>query len=307
MVTEGAIRNWHREAETYISKIHGCQSIFNEPQRHFNADETGFAFEAGTGRITTVIVARGSRYVPQRSAGTKAQITAMMCCSASGDFLPLFIVVAGKRPTIPPTQLDMAAYPEAAYVTSAQGWQTSDTFLDFLKVFRSWVIQLGCTFPVVLWLDGHRSHISEESARWAREQDIILYLFLPNSTNLLQPFDVGVAASLKAAWTRAVHSFQLRGNNEMVTKKNFPGVLKEAVATACTKETAITGFRKCGIQPWDINAVQFEKLVTHVPKASTSTNTDSRQSTGASATAETCGAAHEPPPQGSGRAYVHYH
>ena len=250
-VTETAIRKWHRDAGEYIRKIPGCSDILRQPARHFNADETGFALDAGTGRIINVIAPRGSRCVAARSAGTKQQVTAMMCACATGEFIPPFIILPGKRTTMTPNQCDMSSYKEAYYVTSNDGWQTADTFLLFVQQFYAWVCRRQIQFPVVLWVDGHRSHVSEEVATWAREHRIVIYLLNPNSTNLLQPFDVAIAASLKAAWGAAVHAYQRKEGNVVVSKYNFPGVLKAAVEKACTKEAAIKGFRKCGLQPFN--------------------------------------------------------
>ena len=103
--------------------------------------------------------------------------------------------------------IDMAQYPEAIYIPSETGWQTQDSFMCFLEEFNKFIDENGHRKPCILWLDGHASHIGIDTAVFARDHDIHVMKFLPNATNMLQPFDVGVASAFKAAWSAAVDSF----------------------------------------------------------------------------------------------------
>lgn len=42
-------------------------------------------------------------------------------------------------------------------------------------------------FPVLLFIDGHTSHISLEASEFCHENKIFLYCLLPNATHILQP------------------------------------------------------------------------------------------------------------------------
>ena len=60
---------------------------------------------------------------------------------------------------------------------------------------------------MVLLLDGHSSHINLEAAKFAREEEILLYCFPPHTTLILQPCDVGLFWPLKANWNKSVTKY----------------------------------------------------------------------------------------------------
>ena len=59
--------------------------------------------------------------------------------------------------------------------------------------------------PVILFLDGHSSHLGLEASKYCRDHQIILYCFMPNVTHILQPFDVRIFSPLKDSWAAAVY------------------------------------------------------------------------------------------------------
>jgi hypothetical protein len=78
LVTERAIRKWHKECWVYCEtkwKGVGSPGLLEDPRRIFNADETGFALDAGTGRVQKVLAERGAKNVPRVAPGTKKQVT----------------------------------------------------------------------------------------------------------------------------------------------------------------------------------------------------------------------------------------
>ena len=56
------------------------------------------------------------------------------------------------------------------------------------------------TGPVVLFLDGHYSHLSLQLIHHAKSKGIHLFSFPPHLTHLLQPLDVGVYGPVKKTW-----------------------------------------------------------------------------------------------------------
>jgi hypothetical protein len=57
----------------------------------------------------------------------------------------------------------------------------------------------------LLLYDGHGSHDTDEFKQLAQENNIILYMFLPYLTYLLQPLDVGCFQTYKHFHKLAVH------------------------------------------------------------------------------------------------------
>ena len=72
---------------------------------------------------------------------------------------------------------------------SVSGWMNGDLFYGWLS--SHFTSSIPPARPVVLLLDGHTSHINLESAKFARENGIILYCLPAHTTHALQPCDVG--------------------------------------------------------------------------------------------------------------------
>ncbi len=134
-------------------------------------------------------------------------MTVLSCVSADGKALPPFILMKLKS-RITPDNCDWFRFQEAWYDCSASGWMTSDVFLRWIRRFVEEVRGRGTTFPIVVFLDNHYSHVSEEICIWCYKHEVILYALHPNATQLYQPLDVGVFSALKAAWKRELIKWQ---------------------------------------------------------------------------------------------------
>ena len=87
------------------------------------------------------------------------------------------------------------------YSVSDSGWMESANFLQwFEKQFVPAVQHLCSKFPVILFFDGHQSHMSLALIEMARANSIHLVCFPPHCTHIIQPLDVSVFGPVKAAW-----------------------------------------------------------------------------------------------------------
>lgn len=81
---------------------------------------------------------------------------------------------------------------------SDSGWINSEVFFEYMSNhFNNYLDAKNVQRPVILFVDGHRSHLSPEVSTFCSEQ-IVLIALHPNSTHLLQPADVSVFRPLKA-------------------------------------------------------------------------------------------------------------
>ena len=89
--------------------------------------------------------------------------------------------------------------PGAAYSVSSSGWMEGVNFLSwFTKFFLKKVELLLRNGPVILFVDGHHSHINLELINVAREYKVHIMCLPPNLTHILQPMDVGGISSTEA-------------------------------------------------------------------------------------------------------------
>ena len=200
----------------------------------------------------------------KRERGTKTQITVLGCANTAGDFMPPYLVYPGQLMTM---QMGYENFHDAIYTQTENGWM--DT--DFICYFDSFITKLGIHQPVILWVDGHVSHLGAETARFCHVNNIILFVLLGNATFIIQPFDVGIFSKLKQAWVKAVCNYTKDDFSRLVMKGNFSHVFKmawEEITGSAEKATRIAtnAFKHAGIFPFDSKEVDFSRLVAPLEK-----------------------------------------
>ena len=210
--------------------------LLKNPKWIFNVDETGFPLG---GKPRKVIAKKGIKS-PQSLVGGSGRdnITVQTCISGSGDLLPPYIVYAGKRLM---ANLVNGGPFGSRYSVTENGWMDTVTFIDWLQ--HHFIEYLPDDHPpVLLTLDGHKSHILYEACLIAKENDVHLLKLPAHLSHLLQPLDVGV---LKM-WYELVADF-LEGSYQA----NFPTLLHK-VWQAYKPEYGVSGFRKAGVHFFNI-------------------------------------------------------
>lgn len=127
------------------------------------------------------------------------------------------------------------------------------------KAVLASVSHLTPTGPVILYFDGHHSHISMELIRRARDNNIILLCLPPNTTHLLQPLDVGVFAPVKTCWRKILKQYKLETQGQHVSKEVFPSLIARLWESSFKPEHFIGSFRSTGLAPYSRDHV-LQKL-----------------------------------------------
>lgn len=125
-----------------------------------------------------------------------------------------------------------------------KGWLT-DHFLQFAVSAR----------PLLLLLDGLSSHFQPELIQYAKDHDIIVFCLPPHTTHESQPLDASVFRSLKQHWQDVSHSYMQSNPGKLITKYNFSPLLNQAWSKTMTPSTICSGFRRCGVYPFNPNAI----------------------------------------------------
>ena len=208
-----------------VEKLLLDTKILYEPdlaERLWNCDECGLS----TGITSKKILAkRGAKWVHDTAGGSDHTfITVNGCGSASGNRLPPFVLYKGKHLYT----AWMKNGPEGTkFGVSDSGWMEENFHSWFSSMFIPKVIPLLSTGPVVLFLDGHHSHLSIELLLLAREKKVHIICLPPNTTHVLQPLDVGVYAPVKQAWRAVLREYKLNTRASNVDKEVFPKLLSQ--------------------------------------------------------------------------------
>ena len=116
------------------------------------------------------------------------------------------------------------------------------------------------TGPVVLFFDGHFSHMSIGLIQTARSLGIHLFCLPPNTTHVLQPLDVGVFGSMKQQWRTILKRHQLTTRAKNVMKERFPGLLQQLWMNSITPAHLRAAFRATGLVPFNAQAVKPQQV-----------------------------------------------
>lgn len=254
-VSEQQLRNWFKEVYTYLEN-ENLLEILNFPERIFNCDESAFQI---CPKSNKVIGPRGEKNVYEIAKGSeKESITVAITVSANGTLLPPFLLFSYARL---PGPLISNVPNEWAVGKSDKGWMTGESFYEYItNVFYPWLIKNKITFPIILFIDGHQSHLTLHLSNFCEENKIILVALYPNATHIIQPCDVAVFKPLKDNWRKVVHKWRLDHTIEILNKTTFPLMFSEALK-GVNKECIINGFRKCGLYPWSPDAVDYTKCM----------------------------------------------
>lgn len=99
-------------------------------------------------------------------------------------------------------------------------------------------------------MDNHGSHLTHEFLEWCQQHRILLYSFPPHSTHFLQPLDGKPFQQYKHYHGEAVNE-AARALYPSFGKVEFLQHLPKIRQKAFKSQTILSGFKDCGILPWN--------------------------------------------------------
>ncbi|XP_011875210.1 PREDICTED: uncharacterized protein LOC105566092 isoform X2 [Vollenhovia emeryi] len=217
--------------------------------RIFNVDETGVTVNPK--QQSRIVACKGRRQVGAITSADRGEtVTAVVCISAAGNYMPPMLIFPRKRMQ---QEFQTGLPPGSWAEVHSSGWINKNLFLSWFKKFIDFS-KPSSTSPVLLLLDGHRSHtINLDVIDLAREKDVILLCFPPHCSHRLQPLDVSFFKPLSKYYEDAVRKWLRHNPGRVVTLLQIATLFGEAFVQSANMSTAINGFRKSGAWPTDMN------------------------------------------------------
>ena len=132
---------------------------------------------------------------------------------------------------------------------TSSGWMDQELFDDWLcSNFLRYAPPIR---PLLLLMDGHSSHYSPDTIRYAAEQEVILFTLPPNTTHKTQPLDRACFGPLKTSWRTLCQEYIKKNPGKVVTRLSFSALSSEAWKSAMTMHNITSAFRVTGIFPLD--------------------------------------------------------
>lgn len=219
------------------------------PNKIFNVDETGITVVQH--KTTKIIGLKGKRKIASLSSSERgALVTAVMCMSAAGQFVPPMLVFPRKNMK---AELLDDAPPGTIAACHPSGWIQAEIFTKWVAHFIS-VVKPSSSDPVLLVLDGHYSHTRNlEVIDMARGSGVGIVCLPPHSTHMMQPLDVFFMSPFKTYYSQEIENWLKSNLGRVVTHYQIASLMRKAYVRAATVEVAVNGFRKTGIFPFQPN------------------------------------------------------
>lgn len=233
------VENFFRD----IQKIYQQLDLNNFPSLVYNCDETGLS--SVPSKTSKVIALKGTRRVQKLTVGERGTLTTFVATvNAGGDSLPPFIIFKGK--ILP----DVSKFPSGTTLKATlSGYIDHEIFLEFLKHFNDHRVKIQDK-KCLLFLDGHKSHVTVEAVDFCIENNIELVCLPPHTTHRLQPLDTHYNKTLKQKWSEALSSYLLNGPSLSIQRDNFHLVFNKVWEEMSQKRgLVVDAFNHCGLYP----------------------------------------------------------
>lgn len=248
MTSEVIVNSYFQNLEKAMLK----QNVLDKPHRIFNVDEKGISLDHKPPHI--VSCSDGPLAV---TTGKSKTITILGCGSAGGVAIPPYFIFPGKR-MIP--ELLAGSSPGTDGTVTESGWSNSSVFRDYLQHHFLKYVPGGTEEPILLLLDGHKSHVSVDLVEWAKQHNIFIFVLPAHTSHLLQPLDVAVYGPFQKIYNTLCHKF-IRSTSSTICRYNVCELACKAYSKALSTDNLLSAFRKTGIYPLDKDAIDKTKLI----------------------------------------------
>jgi len=255
IVYEDDLKKWFKDIEDYLTENN---LLGIDASRIFNCDETSVQL---CPKPSQVLAERGSKSVYQVNDGSdKENLSVLFTYNAEGTRAPPLILFNYKVALPKSIQLSLPSGWGAGLVDN--GFMTGAAFYEYVaNIFYPWLVSTDITFPVILFCDGHTSHITVPLVKFCREKKIEIIILLPHSSHLTQPLDVAFFKPFKDHWRKVVPRWKIEYQRKSLKKEDFAKVLWYALNTYQGEKNAIVnGFRASGLYPFDANIIDYSVL-----------------------------------------------
>jgi len=220
-------------------------NLLNTPQKIFNLDETGLQLNNNPGKV---VVTKGAKTVNCITSAEKGEtISVITCVNAEGSFFPPCCVFKGKNKK---QEFEDGLPPGGKVIMSEKSaYVTSEIFFTW---FRDFFVPRKGAGKVLLIMDGHSSHCSNvDLLDFAVANDVILFCLPSHTTHWLQPLDRSFFKPLKTYWAQACQNWVQNNPGRKLSRLQFAQLLNIAWCKAATIKNGTSGFRTCGIYPFN--------------------------------------------------------
>lgn len=238
-------------------------------------DEKGFAIGV-TGRSKRIfdkVLYQQRRFRQSLHDGNREWVTLLATICADGSVLPPGIIYPAAGRAVQASwvaEIDPEIH-DIFFTTSPTGWTNDDLGITWLEqVFERFTAPKARRRWRLLIIDGHGSHVTKDFITYCDDHKILLMIYPPHSTHVLQPLDVSCFKPLSQNYSKELDYLTQRTQGLVPVKKSdFVRLFWPAWVTTFTKTLVETAFSATGIHPPNANVILSKYQVLTPPELAT--------------------------------------
>ena len=229
------------------------------PECVWNMDETGL--EPGNTTPCKVVCPIGTTNLVTVTTGDRRHVSAVVCGNAAGELMNTMLLYPKSYKS---DEDEMKGWPEAMMRFGESAYMDDAAWSVWVGMFIDHITAKGQVGKAVLILDQHSTRFNLVGLLRLAKAGVRMMLLPAHTTSALQPLDVCVFKSMKAAISAHVKA---KGIHKLVVSTMVRETLSKATAiTLCTTTGArssnlIKGFSATGILPYNPDAVASHCII----------------------------------------------
>ena len=227
----------------------GLEKVADNPCHIWNEDESGF-FRQFTRVGQRVRVRKGKKNVAQRRGWQQQHITAIVAVNAQGQATKPALLWNTKK-----IRGDMFLRTQCPVTLKGtpDGWSSQEVFPEWVET-----VLVKETQPlsnpqkcILLLVDGSKTHLTLQGLQKMKSSGVEVVVFTPHLTDVIQPLDKAVFSALKASFRKKEKHWKRKNHHRAPCPADFVQLWTDAYVDAVTPRNILSGFRSCGISPFD--------------------------------------------------------
>ena len=241
---EHTVRTYFDEIKNIIDK----HRLLDKTDRIFNIMEINLVTEHG--------ISTHSASKPGHSADNVSYTTMIACGSVSGKVMAPFFVYQAVRLR----QEMMRGLPSNVNAAvSDTGKCTPQIFRRYLNEhFLPQTQRTRDSDPILVLMDGSRSHVFVSLAEWGRSNNVIFSFIPAHTTHLLQPLEVECAEQVQQKYETICRRYLKNYTGPCISRNSIGELACSAYLKVITRHSLVHSFRKAGVYP-DISSDESEE------------------------------------------------
>ncbi|KAL7291555.1 hypothetical protein TKK_0014810 [Trichogramma kaykai] len=213
-----------------LNQLHVMNLTDIDPTRVFNIGETILPLNPKSSQINRIYERKG---------------LVLIAGNVVGHMVPPMILLDFESTD------DLTKSPQNWVIRQSHGaWLDSEIFKEYIQdIFYPWLVKNNTQFPVILYLDSHVQFLTQPLTEFFQNRQITVFVLPYNTTEFLQPLDIGLFKFIEQFWEKIVHIFKIENKMDYVRPIDFILLLKELFDNISIDELMSESFQKSGLYP----------------------------------------------------------